>query len=109
MTTHPPRRFRVQPGRHVVLPVNIKAGPGATNMRYEPDSEFELEHERCRRGQRYLANRIAMGDLVEITGTSTAELAAPQLVAHVTPSSSPPREMTVTTGAPPTAEPSKES
>ncbi len=56
------RRFTVASGRVLVLPRSIAAGPGATNMRFTEGATLELAPGQV---DRFIRNRIALGDLVE--------------------------------------------
>lgn len=59
-----PRHF--QASRHLTLPQGLAPGPGATHMRLEPNAVVTVDDDRATLFQRFLANRITMGDLVEL-------------------------------------------
>ncbi len=61
------RRFVVQKGRTVTLPAAMTEG--TDNARLDPESTVDLEASRCEPFGRFLANRVKLGDLVEVTYT----------------------------------------
>lgn len=69
------RRFKAL--RHLTLPVELCPAPGATNHMLEPGSEIEIEDARATRHGRFLNNRKAMGDLVELAPGTPSDPNAP--------------------------------
>lgn len=61
-----PRHFQAAPGRTLTLPQGLAAGPGATNLRLDPGAVVTVDDDRAAHYQRFLANRVAVGDLVEL-------------------------------------------
>lgn len=61
-----PKKFRALPGRTIVLPQGLQAGPGATNMRLEPGQIVILEDASLVSHSRWIAGRLHMGDLEEV-------------------------------------------
>jgi len=61
------RTFRVAPGRVVVLPRDVLAGPGATHARFVAGETFALPPERI---TRFVRRRLEVGDLVEVAEDS---------------------------------------
>lgn len=57
------RFFEVQPGRTVIPPRGVVAGPGATNLRYDAGETIELPADKV---DRYIRGRVRAGDLVEV-------------------------------------------
>lgn len=55
-------RFTVAPGRTVVLPQDLGAGPGATNLRFQGGEVVDLAPAAAR--SRFVRNRVSLGDLV---------------------------------------------
>ena len=64
------RRFRVAEGRRVVFPRGVVVGPGATNLAYAGGELVDLPAGAV---DRFVRNRIRLGDLVEVA-ISTATL-----------------------------------
>lgn len=68
------RRFRAR--NVLVLPQGLYTGPGATNMRLEPDQIVTLTDEAIARHGRFLNNRLRAGDLEEVVVEETVKPAA---------------------------------
>jgi hypothetical protein len=56
------RTFRVAPGRVVVLPRDVQAGPGDSHLRLTAGDTIALPDERV---TRFVRRRVEAGDLVE--------------------------------------------
>jgi hypothetical protein len=92
MTT---RYFQVAPptpgeARIVIPPKGILSGPGATHLRFQPGEVLEVPAERV---GRFIRNRVAAGDLVELTAVQAAAVTpraepAPAPAVPAAPSSS---------------------
>lgn len=76
------RSFRLN--THLIIPIDLLAGPGAAHSRHEPGDVVELDVERCRVHDRFLRGRIRAGDLTEIE-----DAPAPALVQRPAPASAP--------------------
>ncbi len=61
------RYFQVQPGRVVIPPQGLVAGPGATHLRFEAGETLELPTEKV---DRFVRGRVRAGDLVEVEKAS---------------------------------------
>lgn len=69
------RYFQVQPGRVVIPPRGVVAGPGATNLRYEAGETLELPDEKV---DRFIRGRVRAGDLVEVKQPAPAREPKPK-------------------------------
>jgi hypothetical protein len=58
------RTFQVAPGRVVLLPHDVVAGPGGTHARYVAGESFTLPDERV---TRFVRRRRDAGDLIEVS------------------------------------------
>lgn len=58
------RHFRAL--RSISLPRDLKAGPGATNMRLDPGQVVTCEDDACMRQQRFINGRLREKDLEEL-------------------------------------------
>jgi hypothetical protein len=84
-----PRTFRARPDRTLTLPRDLAPGPGASNLRLDPGAIVTVEDDRAQRYQRFLANRVAVGDLEEVDPmTVPADAPAPKPVASINAPSS---------------------
>lgn len=61
------KTFKVAPGRTVVIPKSIAAGPGMTAARYNGGDTFTLTPAQA--ANRFIRNRVRIGDLVEVAKT----------------------------------------
>lgn len=57
------RTYRVAPGRVVIPPKGLVAGPGATNLRFAAGETIEIPADKV---DRFIRNRVRLGDLVEV-------------------------------------------
>ncbi len=64
------RRFRACEGRTVTLPAAVTEGTG--NTRLDPGDIVDLETERLAPFGRFIANRVKLGDLVELPVTPSS-------------------------------------
>lgn len=69
-----PRYFQVAAGRVVIPPRGLIAGPGATNMRFQGGETLELPAAKV---DRFIRNRVAAGDLVELREPPAASSSPP--------------------------------
>lgn len=85
------RQFIVPEGRHLTLPVGLLPAPGATNMRVAGGEVITLDDDdpRTKQYQRFISNRIKLGDLVEVDADAATSAPKPQAVA---PSSAKPEK-----------------
>lgn len=74
MSTNTTVQYKVAAGRTVVLPRELGAGPGATNLRFEGGVVLELPAAAAR--HRFIRNRIALGDLVAVTAPAPTRATA---------------------------------
>lgn len=83
------RRFRIADDRHLVLPLGLQSAPGARHLRMHSGATIELDFDdpRVRLYQRFLANRIKLGDLIELDAAEPTP-AAPTTPAKAAASSS---------------------
>jgi hypothetical protein len=58
------RRFKFV--RHLTMPLELLAAPGAQYHLGEPGDEVDIDEERCRQFDRFLRGRVRAGDLIEI-------------------------------------------
>jgi len=72
------RRFKLH--THLILPLDLLAGPGAAHNRCRPGDVIEPDAQSCRRHDRFLRGRIRAGDLTEL------EVAPVAATAHAAPS-----------------------
>lgn len=70
-TKRPVRRFRAR--NALVLPTSIGTGPGATNMRLDPDQVVELDADAVKLHERFINGRVRAGDLEELEEHVTLE------------------------------------
>lgn len=68
------RRFRIPEGKHLTLPLSLYAAPGAKHHRMSDGDVIEIDDSKpnVQRHQRFLANRLKLGDLVELDAAAPA-------------------------------------
>lgn len=83
------KHYLVHADRHVTLPVGLLPAPGAMNMRVAAGQVVTLDDDdpRTKRYGRFIANRIKLGDFVEIDEAEATAAAKP---APTAPSSAKP-------------------
>ena len=62
------RRFQIPDGKHLTLPLSLYAAPGAKHHRMCDGDVVDLDFSKpnVQRHQRFIANRVKLGDLVEL-------------------------------------------
>lgn len=70
-TKPPVRRFRAR--NMIVMPQGLITGPGATNMRLDPDQIVELTPDAIQRHERFVSGRVRAGDLEELVERTITE------------------------------------
>lgn len=81
------RHFTVPEGRHLTLPVGLLPAPGAQNLRVAAGEVITLDDDdpRTKQHQRFISNRIKLGDLVEVEEKFAATAPRPQQLAASAP------------------------